>query len=397
MCQGEQLPNETTEFLGSRKPKKRDAKRGGATCSSCSSGGGGGVQEGGEKDDGVEASCSSSDSSDDEWFATPTRSAEQIARHNRASSTAACGSCNPSPAAVTPVKCDFDPAKTSFFPMHPSCGLCGCPACPSSESNELHDKRSATVVLPYYTKKEVYTQYCNDFLRYRQTDEHPISDTLFYTLWKKELAHIKVSRAKSGWAKCNECDHLRKMMDLAGNSHLRQRYRDCYEDHLRHQRRQRIKYYKHRRKAIDRPDDYLSIILDAMDQKKTEIPHQIQFSKQTQDALRLRQKLMGSLVHGVGMFLHLLSPPLKAGGNFSAHCLLETLKDVGDLREAEGLRRLPPTLYLQLDNASDNKNRCILALCDSLVTKGVFKKIKISFLLVGHTHEDVDQYFRYEH
>ena len=108
----------------------------------------------------------------------------------------------------------------------------------------------------------------------------------------------------------------------------------------------------------------------------------------------MRQKLMGCLVHSLGMFLNLLSPPLSSGANFSVDTLLKTLEAVGDLRESQGLERLPPTLYLQLDNASDNKNKTILAICDQLVEQGVFVKIKLSFLEVGHTHEDVDQYFR---
>jgi thioester reductase-like protein len=41
----------------------------------------------------------------------------------------------------------------------------------------------------------------------------------------------------------------------------------------------------------------------------------------------------------------------------------------------------------------ENKNRFVLALCCLLVELGIFRKIKISFLMVGHTHEDVDQVF----
>ena len=50
-------------------------------------------------------------------------------------------------------------------------------------------------------------------------------------------------------------------------------------------------------------------------------------------------------------------------------------------------------LYLQLDNAADNKNRYLLAFCALLVHTNVFRKVKISFLMVGHTHEDVEQVF----
>ena len=55
---------------------------------------------------------------------------------------------------------------------------------------------------------------------------------------------------------------------------------------------------------------------------------------------------------------------------------------------------LPPTLTLQLDNASgDNKNRWVFAFCSLLVYRAVFREIFINFLIVGHTHEDIDALF----
>jgi hypothetical protein len=55
---------------------------------------------------------------------------------------------------------------------------------------------------------------------------------------------------------------------------------------------------------------------------------------------------------------------------------------------------LPPVLNIQLDNAcSDNKNRYVFSFFSLLVQKGVFRKVYISFLLVGHTHEDIDAMF----
>lgn len=44
-------------------------------------------------------------------------------------------------------------------------------------------------------------------------------------------------------------------------------------------RGERKKYYKHQKKAEKRPDKYMSIIIDGMDQAKTHLPHWIQASK----------------------------------------------------------------------------------------------------------------------
>ena len=55
---------------------------------------------------------------------------------------------------------------------------------------------------------------------------------------------------------------------------------------------------------------------------------------------------------------------------------------------------LPPVLNLQLDHATgDNKNRFVFAFCSLLTYHGVFQEVYINFLIVGHTHDDIDVLF----
>ena len=57
-------------------------------------------------------------------------------------------------------------------------------------------------------------------------------------------------------------------------------------------------------------------------------------------------------------------------------------------------KKLPPILRVQLDNcAKDNKNRYVFAYWSLLVAKGIFKEVFVFFLLVGHTHDDIDASF----
>ena len=56
--------------------------------------------------------------------------------------------------------------------------------------------------------------------------------------------------------------------------------------------------------------------------------------------------------------------------------------------------KLPPVLLLQLDNTTKScKGRWLLAWLALLVHSRAFNKILVSFLPVGHTHEDIDQFF----
>jgi hypothetical protein len=50
-------------------------------------------------------------------------------------------------------------------------------------------------------------------------------------------------------------------------------------------------------------------------------------------------------------------------------------------------------MYLQIDNCGENKNETLIGFLTDLVCKKVFAKIKAGFLMVGHTHDNIDQIF----
>ena len=98
--------------------------------------------------------------------------------------------------------------------------------------------------------------------------------------------------------------------------------------------------------------------------------------------------VVGCLVfnHRLRAKVYLNYPNVHNDSNLTIH----VIQDV--LNEWEG--DLPPVLYLQLDNTSrENKNKFLMAYLHMLVERGVFKKIKVGFLMVGHTHDQIDQMF----
>jgi len=62
-------------------------------------------------------------------------------------------------------------------------------------------------------------------------------------------------------------------------------------------------------------------------------------------------------------------------------------------QSAKPAERFPDKLVLQVDGGSENKNKVLFAFLALLVATGVFKQIEVVFLMVGHTHDLVDQLF----
>lgn len=99
--------------------------------------------------------------------------------------------------------------------------------------------------------------------------------------------------------------------------------------------------------------------------------------------------MIGVLVHGWEPQVYLIPDHVKQGVNVTVETLQRTLRAY-----EESGRQLPPTLYLQLDNTcKQNKSRFLMAYLGELVRSGVFVEVYVSFLPVGHTHEDIDQMF----
>jgi hypothetical protein len=61
-----------------------------------------------------------------------------------------------------------------------------------------------------------------------------------------------------------------------------------------------------------------------------------------------------------------------------------------------GAKPSPKKLLLQMDNCmKDNKNRYLWPFLSLLTTRDVFEKARLGFLVVGHTHKEIDGCFGY--
>ncbi|KAK3734356.1 hypothetical protein QZH41_016659, partial [Actinostola sp. cb2023] len=150
-------------------------------------------------------------------------------------------------------------------------------------------------------------------------------------------------------------------------------------------RSERRSYYKHREKAKSHPERFACLVQDGMDQAKLLLPRLTVIAHAYANARQLRTHLTGILNHGrqpKGYF-DLFQYPHDA--NLTINILL---------LELTSMDYLPDVLYLQLDNCwRENKNQFVLNFLAILVKLDIFLKVKVNFLMVGHTHEDVDQMF----
>ena len=137
----------------------------------------------------------------------------------------------------------------------------------------------------------------------------------------------------------------------------------------------------------------MSIIFDAMDQQKCSVPHFAINSKGwKEECNKVHMQYGVYLVHGHGARSFVFDNRVKKDADMWMSGLLNVLRDLKEEYKSKNIK-WPDTLYLQADNASDNKNNLAYGMCQLLRDMGLFKKVKLCFLPVGHTHEDVDACF----
>ena len=246
---------------------------------------------------------------------------------------------------------------------------------------------SFVVQVPCHSQKEFYQMYQLD-----HSDEMKIvTQSTFLQILKGYFPYLNVRKYKR-FPTCNTCLELDRAIEEAVNPSDKATLVLQKRAHRRKVYEEKAVYYDNRRKARARPDKYMSIIIDGMDQAKTDVPQFVRDSKKTDSLPRMKTAITGVLVHGHAPYaLAYVSPdrhPKDRNAVFNV--LVDVLKRV---QEATG-KPPPDVLFLQLDNvSSENKNTTLLTMMGMLVQTGVFKEIHVSYLPVGHTHEDIDQMF----
>ena len=203
-------------------------------------------------------------------------------------------------------------------------------------------------------------------------------------------------REAGSMTECDTCEDLQRQMGEAKTLSEFKHAKLQFDTHNASQKAERDAYYLHRNKAKTNPEEFMCIIIDGMDQFKLKTP---QYKVNTKgNSTQLDTKISGVKVHGIGTYFYLTTGnTFKTGANLNIDCLHQTLIDlrkVYDEKIEQGSKiAWPKKLYLQVDGGSENKNRFLLAYLDRLVALNLFDEIKMNFLMVGHTHEDIDQVF----
>ena len=103
--------------------------------------------------------------------------------------------------------------------------------------------------------------------------------------------------------------------------------------------------------------------------------------------------ITGGIAHGWCTGILIAQETMSHGSNAYVEVLCESLDKVAEICRVQG-RRFPVHLVLQADNtAAQAKNQYAAAFCSQMVGTQKFSTVTLNFLMVGHTHEDIDQLF----
>ena len=156
---------------------------------------------------------------------------------------------------------------------------------------------------------------------------------------------------------------------------------------------ERKAYYERADRAINMPHDFYSSISDGMSSHKTRVPFKGDNTYDYNPSLPLH--IQAEFAHGRALHIYRTFHNVTCGGNLATHCWLLSLQREykKNMKETGGRRGLPDTIYHQVDGGCENTARAALAACELLVARRLTKKVVLSRLIVGHTHEDIDAIF----
>ena len=248
-----------------------------------------------------------------------------------------------------------------------------------------------------------------------------------------KFSEFEVKKPGDNFARCATCNTLQalKRASLVG-SITNLKWSRKLDKHLAIARAHRDYYYINRYRSHNFPHECLMVMHDNMDHAKTASLVFSHKSKDLDGLVKLPLSVIGMIAHGHGdvryahygldLFPHdsnytigsmakllcdLELPPKSSSqelfvGSRSSNLFKAVLKGA-EMCEASLLplpevlvpaTPLPPILNMQMDNATgDNKNRYVFCFWSLLVAKKIFREVYVNFMIVGHTHDDIDALF----
>jgi hypothetical protein len=241
------------------------------------------------------------------------------------------------------------------------------------------------VLLPFANRTSVFEIFSID-----EGKEYNVHPSYFLATWRTSprTQHIRL-RKHLRFAKCDECVDLRERKSRTMDRKLLEQIRKEEFEHYQFVKGERGGYYGRRKLAVRRPHEALSLIIDGADWYSYAIPYFATKTHRSSKLFRAPIYLMGVISHGRGSKCWVVPGHFKQGTNVVVEILIRSLKEM----KAAGLN-IPKKIFLQLDNTcKQNKNKFLMGILGYLVLVGVADKFIVSFLPVGHTHEDIDQLF----
>jgi hypothetical protein len=229
---------------------------------------------------------------------------------------------------------------------------------------------------------EVYGEYILDM---QHADTAQVHVDTFASIWKSCFEYVKIREFKAVSGKCACCANLSTMRKTFKNRHEREYIKMMHALHRSTYMGERISYATRRNQAVMEKSRYLSTISDGMQQGHNMLPHMAN-QNTWQDGLP--QHLQGILNHNRGLKMYRTFHNINNCANVAMYTWLDTLEKV---HVEEG--KLPDTIYHQIDGGSENTAKAWFALCELIVARRLCKRIVLSRLMVGHTHEDIDSKF----